>query len=230
MFVLYIHGARLLLTLCHVPCRTRVQMRTRYYRMKKSEEDIPGLPKVRKSKKQRTKEPVDPEPREEGIGVQRPDMMEPVRQSSIVASATPSIVPGLYEVPAYHQPPTKELVNSELREEGIHVKNPVITHPVGQATEVESATPSIVPGFHAVPAGQQAPTKGSVDPEPSEEGICVARPDITQPVEPTVVASAIPSIVPGFHTVRAFRKSPTKEHEDDSEPREEGLSAQSLDI
>jgi hypothetical protein len=246
--------------------------------MKKSEEGVPGLPKERKSKKQRTKEPVDPEPREEGIDVERPDMMEPFGQSSAVASAAPSIdlglpamdlepreegigverpdmtepagqsavvasgaatlsVPGLHEVRAYQQPPAKEPMDySEPIEEGIDAERPYITELVGQSTAVASAIPAIVPGFHTVRASQQPPAKEPMDSEPrdsepSEEGIGVERLVITQPVEQsTAVASAIPAIVPGFHTVRAFRQSPTKEHENDSEPIEEGISAQSLDI
>jgi hypothetical protein len=248
-------------------------MRARYYRMKKSDEGVPGLPKERKSKKQRTKEHVDPEPREEGIDVERPDIMEPFGQSSALASAAPSIdlglhamdsepreegigverpemtepagqsavvasgaatssVPGFHEVCAYQQPPAKEPMDySEPIEEGIDAECPYITEPVGQSTEVVSAGPSTIPGLHSVLARQQSPTKEPMDPEPGEEDIHVEHPEIVQPVgQSTAVASAIPSIVPGFHTVRAFRQSPTKDNEDDSEPREEGISAQSLDI
>jgi hypothetical protein len=311
------------LTLCYVPCRTRAQMRARYYRMKKSEESVPGLPKVRKPKKPKTKKPVDPEPREEGNGVERPYNLDPVGQSSVVASATPSIVPGIHamdseprekgigvecsgimepvgqsskvanvapsivpvvhEVPAYQQQSPKEPMASELREEGIHVERPGMPEPVGQSTEVANAAlglhemlarqhhsptkehedgtepreegisverpgipelvgqstelanpaPAIALGLHEMLARQQQPpTKEPVDEiEPREEGTGVERPDITQlDGQSTAVASAIPAIVPGFHTVRAFRQSPTKEHEDDSKPREEGISAQSLDI
>jgi hypothetical protein len=245
--------------------------------MKKSEEGVSGIPKERKSKKQRTKEPVDSEPREEGIGVERPDMTEPAGQSAAEASAAisidlglpamdsepreegigaerqdftepagqsavvstgaaTSIVPGFHEVRAYQQPPVKEAVDpdptdSEPIEERINAGRPYITEPVGQSTEVGSAGPSTIPGLPSVLARQQPPTKAPMDSEPSEEGIGAERPVITQPVgQSAAVASAIPAIVPGFHTVRAFRQSPTKEHEDDSEPREEGLSAQSLDI
>jgi hypothetical protein len=248
-------------------------MRARYYRMKKSDESLPAVPKVRKPKKQRTKEPLDPEPREEGIsvertditqpagqssvvasaapsavpglhamdlepreegiGIERPDMMVPVGQSTVVASdAAPSIVPGIHEVRTWQQQTTNESMDSEPREEGIHVERPSMTGPVGPSAEAASAAPSIVPGFHSVLSYQQPPAMEPVDPEPREEGIGVERPDIMQPVGPsTAVASAIPSIVPGFHTVRAFRKSPTKGHEkEDSEPREEGFSSQSLDI
>ena len=245
-------------------------MRARYYRMKKSDGGLPDIPRVRKSKKPKKKKPVDPEPREEGIGVERPDIMEPggqssssatpsivpglhaidsepreegigversdimeaVGQSTGVASAAPASVPGLHEVPAYiQQQQPKEPMDSELRKEGIHVERPGMSEPVGPSTEVASAAPSTVPGLHSGLAYQQPPIQEPVDPDPREEGIGLERPGITQPVgQSTAVASAIPAIVPGFHTVRAFRQSPTKEHEDDSEPIEEGISAQSLDI
>jgi hypothetical protein len=258
-------------------------MRARYYRMKKSEDGFSGVPKERKSKKQKIKETVDPEPREERIDVdvERPDITEPFGQSVAIASAAPSvhlglhammseprvmdvdrpdmtkpagqsavvasgvatsIVPKFNEVRAYQQPPVKEPVApesmdseptaSEPVEEGIDAERPEITEPLGKYAEVGSgATPSIVPGFHSVLAIQQTPTKEPMDSEPSEGGVGVDGADMMQPVgQSTAVASAIPAIVPGFHTVRAFRQSPTKEHVDDSEPREEGVNAESLDI
>jgi hypothetical protein len=177
--------------------------------MKKIENGEMGPKAVRASKK--NKQPVDPEPKEEGIDAEHPDTTQPVGQSTVVASIPPLFVPGLDAVRAYQQLLTKEPLDAEPRE------------PVGQSTVV--ATPSIFLGFDALRAYQQART---ADPEPREEGFSAERPDITQPVgQSTVVASAAPLFVPGLDAVQQPR---TEEPVDDSEPREEGIGVERRDI